>query len=103
MQLITQLPKLDVMDGNVVHSSVRKHSILDAISHLNLKPNPTQNHTQMNQQEKRHVRPIIHFMAGGIGGTVGAVITCPLEVVKTRLQSSIYRTQTAKGLRSILR
>jgi len=23
-----------------------------------------------------------------VGGTVGAVITCPLEVVKTRLQSS---------------
>jgi len=24
-----------------------------------------------------------------VGGTVGAVITCPLEVVKTRLQSSL--------------
>lgn len=28
---------------------------------------------------------ILHFR---IGGTVGAVLTCPLEVVKTRLQSS---------------
>uniref|UniRef100_A0A6I8NDZ6 Uncharacterized protein n=1 Tax=Ornithorhynchus anatinus TaxID=9258 RepID=A0A6I8NDZ6_ORNAN len=25
---------------------------------------------------------------GGCGGTVGAILTCPLEVVKTRLQSS---------------
>ena len=29
-----------------------------------------------------------HLVAGGLGGTVGAVVTCPLEVVKTRLQSS---------------
>eukprot|EP00842_Homolaphlyctis_polyrhiza_P001745 jgi/Hompol1/2571/HPOL_006063-RA len=33
----------------------------------------------------------LHFAAGGIGGTVGAAVTCPLEVVKTRLQSSLYR------------
>lgn len=36
-----------------------------------------------------------HVVAGGVGGTVGAVITCPLEVVKTRLQSS---TTTIKQL-----
>ena len=28
----------------------------------------------------------LHFLAGGIGGTVGAAILCPLEVAKTRLQ-----------------
>lgn len=31
---------------------------------------------------------IIHLVAGGVAGTVGAIVTCPLEVVKTRLQSS---------------
>lgn len=31
---------------------------------------------------------IIHLTAGGMGGTMGAIVTCPLEVVKTRLQSS---------------
>lgn len=31
---------------------------------------------------------LIHLFAGGVAGTVGAVATCPLEVVKTRLQSS---------------
>lgn len=31
----------------------------------------------------------IHLFAGGVGGTIGAIITCPLEVVKTRLQSSV--------------
>jgi solute carrier family 25, member 33/36 len=30
----------------------------------------------------------VPFVAGGIGGTLGAVLTCPLEVVKTRLQAS---------------
>uniref|UniRef100_A0A1B6G3D7 Uncharacterized protein n=1 Tax=Cuerna arida TaxID=1464854 RepID=A0A1B6G3D7_9HEMI len=31
---------------------------------------------------------IIHLIAGGVAGTMGAIVTCPLEVVKTRLQSS---------------
>ncbi|XP_069771662.1 solute carrier family 25 member 33 [Narcine bancroftii] len=31
---------------------------------------------------------ILHLFAGGCGGTVGAIVTCPLEVIKTRLQSS---------------
>ncbi|XP_012681645.1 solute carrier family 25 member 33 [Clupea harengus] len=30
----------------------------------------------------------LHLIAGGCGGTVGAIVTCPLEVLKTRLQSS---------------
>ncbi|VDN97761.1 unnamed protein product [Rodentolepis nana] len=29
-----------------------------------------------------------HVLGGGIGGTVGAICTCPLELVKTRFQSS---------------
>ncbi|KAJ8256501.1 hypothetical protein COCON_G00186530 [Conger conger] len=31
---------------------------------------------------------LVHLFAGGSGGTIGAILTCPLEVVKTRLQSS---------------
>lgn len=30
----------------------------------------------------------IHLLAGGTAGTIGAIVTCPLEVIKTRLQSS---------------
>lgn len=33
----------------------------------------------------------VHFVAGGVGGMVGAVATCPLDVVKTRLQSDVYK------------
>lgn len=35
------------------------------------------------------INPYVHLLAGGIAGTVGAAITCPLEVIKTRLQSSV--------------
>ncbi|CAI5442541.1 unnamed protein product [Caenorhabditis angaria] len=31
---------------------------------------------------------LIHFVGGAVGGTAGTAITCPLEVVKTRMQSS---------------
>uniref|UniRef100_A0A914ZT29 Mitochondrial carrier protein n=1 Tax=Parascaris univalens TaxID=6257 RepID=A0A914ZT29_PARUN len=36
----------------------------------------------------------IHFIGGALGGTAGTAITCPLEVVKTRLQSSHYAAST---------
>uniref|UniRef100_A0AAF5PVR1 Mitochondrial carrier protein n=1 Tax=Wuchereria bancrofti TaxID=6293 RepID=A0AAF5PVR1_WUCBA len=32
----------------------------------------------------------VHFLGGALGGTAGTAITCPLEVVKTRLQSAEY-------------
>ncbi|KAL7417873.1 mitochondrial carrier domain-containing protein [Mrakia frigida] len=36
-----------------------------------------------------------HMAAGAVGGMTGAVITAPLDVVKTRLQSSLFRTAVA--------
>lgn len=42
----------------------------------------------------------VHFVAGGIGGMVGAVITCPLDVVKTRLQSDAYQSLYNKSPKS---
>jgi len=43
---------------------------------------------------------VIHLVAGGVAGTAGAVVTCPLEVVKTRLQSSnpVFGNQGSHGL-----
>ncbi|KAG8961313.1 hypothetical protein FRC03_005528, partial [Tulasnella sp. 419] len=35
--------------------------------------------------------PWKHMVAGGLGGMAGAIVTAPLDVVKTRLQSSIYQ------------
>lgn len=36
-----------------------------------------------------------HFVAGGLGGMCGAIVTSPFDVVKTRLQSSLFRQKTA--------
>ncbi|KAH9945755.1 mitochondrial carrier [Amylocystis lapponica] len=40
-----------------------------------------------------------HFVAGGLGGMCGAIVTSPFDVVKTRLQSSLFREKhTTLGL-----
>ena len=56
-----------------------------------------------DNKQRTVVKTWLHFAAGGIGGTVGAVLTCPLEVVKTRLQSSIYKNRSGTGLVQMLR
>ncbi|PPQ80719.1 hypothetical protein CVT25_001839 [Psilocybe cyanescens] len=35
--------------------------------------------------------PWLHFVAGGLGGMCGAIVTSPFDVVKTRLQSDLFR------------
>lgn len=45
--------------------------------------------------ECRNSTPV-HLFAGGLGGTTAAIATCPLEVVKTRLQSSAPVFQPVK-------
>jgi hypothetical protein len=32
-----------------------------------------------------------HLLAGGIAGTIAALVTCPLDVIKTRFQSSEFQ------------
>ncbi|KXJ26517.1 solute carrier family 25 member 36-A [Exaiptasia diaphana] len=44
---------------------------------------------------------LVHLVAGGVAGTVGASLTCPLEVVKTRLQASVATFHTTTCISSI--
>eukprot|EP00051_Salpingoeca_urceolata_P006804 m.90041 g.90041 ORF g.90041 m.90041 type:complete len:335 (+) comp14991_c0_seq1:358-1362(+) len=39
-------------------------------------------------KRRQPVPPLVHAIAGGLGGTAGALLTNPVEVVKTRLQSA---------------
>lgn len=52
------------------------------------------------KDEIKATKPWVHFVAGGIGGMVGAVCTCPLDVVKTRLQSDVYHAIYNKSPKS---
>ncbi|KAF9554438.1 mitochondrial carrier [Agrocybe pediades] len=49
--------------------------------------------------EVRKPSPWLHFVAGGLGGMCGAIVTSPFDVVKTRLQSDLFRQKhTAVGV-----
>ncbi|KAH8551191.1 mitochondrial carrier domain-containing protein [Umbelopsis sp. PMI_123] len=43
-------------------------------------------------------RSYVHFVAGGVGGMLGAICTSPLDVVKTRLQSTYYQQRSRSNL-----
>lgn len=49
-----------------------------------------------NQQNSSQRSILVNFIAGGIGGTAGVFVTCPLDVVQTRLQSSIVSLNIKK-------
>ncbi|CAR66303.1 DEHA2F08448p [Debaryomyces hansenii CBS767] len=57
-------------------------------------------YTKGTIEPKSQTKPWVHFVAGGIGGMVGAVATCPLDVVKTRLQSDVYHSTYNKTPKS---
>lgn len=47
-------------------------------------------------QNKNRSQKFIQFIFFRVAGTIGAILTCPLEVVKTRLQSSTAFTVPAR-------
>lgn len=60
----------------------------------NIQNQKLQREATKRNKTKRESRPISHdLIAGGIGGSVGVMLTCPLDVMQTRLQSSAFRMQ----------
>lgn len=41
----------------------------------------------------RRPSALVHLVGGGLGGCMGALVTCPLDVIQTRLQSSAFKLQ----------
>ena len=52
-----------------------------------------------SQDAQRRTPPgWLHFAAGGLGGMCGAIIASPLDVVKTRLQSDLYKGRAVQSV-----
>ncbi|EGV62122.1 Pyrimidine nucleotide transporter, mitochondrial [Yamadazyma tenuis] len=79
------LNRIEVLEKDVEHSyhfltSDEKSSTLREVEDVNYK----------SASQPAQVKSWVHFVAGGVGGMTGAILTCPLDVVKTRLQSDAY-------------
>ncbi|KAK5163329.1 Pyrimidine nucleotide transporter, mitochondrial [Saxophila tyrrhenica] len=60
-------------------------------------PNAVKDGGEMTQRPApvKERRPWAHFVAGGLGGMTAATVTSPLDVLKTRLQSTYYQGELA--------
>ncbi|EMC98559.1 hypothetical protein BAUCODRAFT_155702 [Baudoinia panamericana UAMH 10762] len=56
--------------------------------------------SQAGKPSLKDRRPWAHFVAGGLGGMTSATLTSPLDVLKTRLQSTFYQEQLAANRRA---
>ncbi|KAA1069605.1 hypothetical protein PGT21_029409 [Puccinia graminis f. sp. tritici] len=54
--------------------------------------------TSSSSSNKKNLNPPgwVHFVAGGLGGMCGAIVTAPFDLVKTRLQSSTYHADRSQ-------
>lgn len=75
----------DAIESAPFLGSDENNANLKSADRLNL-PNPP-------DDKQQPVKPWVHFVAGGIGGMAGAIVTCPFDVVKTRLQSDVFQAQ----------
>lgn len=52
------------------------------------------------QQPKKENNILVNFIAGAAGGTAGVFVTCPLDVVQTRLQSTLVNLKSPSAISS---
>ncbi|KAJ6186403.1 hypothetical protein N7519_007704 [Penicillium mononematosum] len=53
--------------------------------------------TSTHVAKKKTVAPSVHLLAGASGGLATAIVTSPLDVLRTRLQSDFYRTKNTSA------
>ncbi len=51
----------------------------------------------VEEVREEHSSKLVHFLAGGLGGCAGSIVTQPLDTLKTRLQSSKKVSSIVKG------
>lgn len=77
---------------NVLDRRQRAEHQLDAGSQVDLQVE------ELHRKDRVRLVPPkgwLHFVAGGVGGMCGAIVTSPLDVVKTRLQSDLFAKKVA--------
>ncbi|MCJ1464661.1 hypothetical protein MMC07_003274 [Pseudocyphellaria aurata] len=83
------------LGASLTHENPGKTAIIVSNSRLHTVP--------VVRRDASVAKPWAHFVAGGLGGMTSAVLTAPLDVLKTRLQSDFYQSQiaasrTARGI-----
>ncbi|WVO18149.1 hypothetical protein L204_105852 [Cryptococcus depauperatus] len=69
----------------------------------NFPPNEEVTISSGERREKKQLQGWQHSAAGSLGGMTGAIVTSPFDVVKTRLQSDMFRHSSDVGIQQTTR
>ncbi|SCV68296.1 BQ2448_417 [Microbotryum intermedium] len=56
-----------------------------------------------SSQRRGRPPPVVHLVAGGLGGMCGSVVTAPFDLVKTRLQSDMFHSKSSSATHTLTR
>mmetsp|Transcript_6544 Transcript_6544/g.9880 ORF Transcript_6544/g.9880 Transcript_6544/m.9880 type:complete len:377 (-) Transcript_6544:272-1402(-) len=76
--IIRNLVKIQNEEQNIIGRVSRKQKMIASKS----------TEDDEDDEKKQSSKQIYSFMAGGLAGSISSTITCPMEVIKTQLQSS---------------
>ncbi|KIS01983.1 solute carrier family 25, member 33/36 [Cryptococcus deuterogattii 2001/935-1] len=62
-------------------------------------PSPSAPPLNLSTKKEKKLQGWQHSAAGSMGGMTGAIVTSPFDVVKTRLQSDMFRHSSDEGVR----
>ncbi|KAI9819221.1 MAG: hypothetical protein M1827_007377 [Pycnora praestabilis] len=74
-------------------SSIRQTPLTESRETGDVVPDSNSSGASIARREAPIAKSWAHFVAGGLGGMTAAILTSPLDVLKTRLQSDYYQSQ----------